>query len=613
LIVLEVLLLAAGVVSRYAIHDALSWSDELATIVFLWLAMMGAVVAYRRDGHMRLTALRRRVPARIGEIFDALASIVVALFSLELLYAVLWPPITPAVSGVRGLLNAVMNGTFFASSYFGQEALAQTPALSIARSWLALAIVVALLLILALALLRLVDQDPTVLALVVAGTLAVVAGAEAFRPVFAALGTANLVIFFVAFVGTCVAIGVPIAFAFGMATLNYLALATSVPLSTVAGRMDEGISNLILLAVPMFVLLGLLIEITGISRRLVGAVAAFVGHLRGGLNVVLIVAMFLVSGISGSKIADMAAVAPVLFPEMERRGQRRSEMIALLATSGAMAETIPPSLVLIIIGTVSSVSIQSLFVAGVLPAAVAAICLLAVALWRARGDDAGSARRPAVRTIVRAVVVALPGLMLPLLVRWFVGAGIATATEVSTVGIGYSLIVGLLIYREFQWRRLGAIFRETGSLTGAIMLIIATATAMGWALTQSGFAAQLASALALAPGGRPGFIALSAAAFVVLGSVLEGIPAIVLFGPLLFPIARQLGVDEVHYAIVAVLAMGIGLFAPPLGIGYYGACSIGKCEPDAAAVTILPYLAALLVALIAVIAIPWLSTGFVQR
>jgi tripartite ATP-independent transporter DctM subunit len=207
-------------------------------------------------------------------------------------------------------------------------------------------------------------------------------------------------------------------------------------------------------------------------------------------------------------------------------------------------------------------------------------------------------------------VVALPGLVLPLLIRYFVVAGIATATEVSTIGVIYSAVVGIAVYREFDWRRLYPMLCETASLTGAIMLIIATATAMGWALTQSGFAAELAHALAVAPGGRAGFIIFSIVVFMALGSVLEGIPAIVLFGPLLFPLAKQIGIHEIHYAVIVVLALSIGLFAPPFGVGYYGACAVGRCDPQAAAFAILPYLAALVLALIVIAAVPWLSIGF---
>ena len=173
------------------------------------------------------------------------------------------------------------------------------------------------------------------------------------------------------------------------------------------------------------------------------------------------------------------------------------------------------------------------------------------------------------------------------------------------------VIAGLLIYRRFDWRRLMPMLVETAALSGAILLIIGAATAMAWALTQSGLlAARWPTAMTGLPGGTAGFLAVSIVAFVILGSVLEGIPAIVLFGPLLFPIAQQVGVHEVHYAMVVILAMGIGLFAPPFGVGYYAACAIGRVNPDEGMKPILGYMAGLAVGLIIVAAIPWISTGF---
>jgi tripartite ATP-independent transporter DctM subunit len=586
LLVFEIVILAAGVFARYVLHHAIVWSDELATIVLLWLVMLGAVSAYQRREHVRLTALVRSVSPRAAHVLDAIASVVVAIFALELLPA--------------------------SRAYLAQEQSDLSPTLAIPHSYVIASIVVGLLLILVLAVLRLLRSDPKVVAAVVSAAIVVSAAAYLSRGALASLGNLNLVIFFVLVVGACVAIGVPIAFAFGFGSLSYLALTTSIPLATVVGRMDEGVSSLILLAIPLFIVLGLLMENAGIARRLVEALASLVGHLRGGLGIVLVLAMYLVSGISGSKAADMAAIAPVLLPEMERRGTPRAELVAMLASSAAMAETIPPSLVLIIIGSVTGVSIAALFAAGLVPAALAALFLLVVLVRRARRDRIAAVPRPPAAKILHAFVVAIPGFALPFLIRAAILGGVATATEVSTVAIAYTLLVGIVVYREFAWRRVYAILRETVSLTGAIMLIIATATAMAWALTQSGFAQQLTDALAKAPAGRAGFMALSVLLFLVLGSVLEGIPAIVLFGPLLFPVAQTLGINTTHYGIVAVLAMGVGLFSPPLGAGYYAACAIGKCDPDLAVPRIIPYLLAIVVALILVATIPGLSLGAVR-
>jgi tripartite ATP-independent transporter DctM subunit len=212
--------------------------------------------------------------------------------------------------------------------------------------------------------------------------------------------------------------------------------------------------------------------------------------------------------------------------------------------------------------------------------------------------------------VLKTLAIALPALALPVVIRTVVVEGVATATEVSTIGVVYTLVIGTLFYRQLDVRRLYPALVDTAALSGAILLIIGCATAMAWALAQSGFSRQIVGVMQAMPGGTVGFMAISIVAFIVLGSVLEGIPAIVLFGPLLFPVARAMGIHEVHYAMVAIFAMGLGLFAPPFGVGFYAACAIGKVPPDAAMRDVWRYLAALLVALVVIAAIPWISIGF---
>jgi tripartite ATP-independent transporter DctM subunit len=348
------------------------------------------------------------------------------------------------------------------------------------------------------------------------------------------------------------------------------------------------------------------------ARAMVGFLAILLGHVRGGLHYVLVGALYLVSGISGSKAAVMAAVAPVLFPEMKARGAKPGDLVALLSATGAQTETIPPSLVLITIGSVTGVSIAALFTGGLLPGLVLAITLSSLVWWRYRNEDLSHVKKVCAGEIVRSFFIALPALALPFVIRAAVVEGVATATEVSTIGIVYALVVGLIVYRQFDWKRLRPMLVETASLSGAILLIIGTATGMAWGLTQSGFSRSLAAAMTGLPGGRGTFIAVSIVAFMILGSVLEGIPAIVLFGPLLFPIAQAVGVHEVHYAMIVILAMGIGLFAPPFGVGYYAACAVGRVDPAEGIKPILGYMLALLVGLIIVAAIPWISIGFLK-
>lgn len=586
LVLAEIMLLLSGVVARYVFHAPLVWSDELASILFLWLSMLGAVVALRRGEHMRMTAfVAKATPARRA-FLDVLA-----------------------VAAALGFLLLIAHPAF---EYAYEEAIVVTPALEISNAWRASALPVGVGLMLLFCLTRLLGSTAsprTVLA-----ALATVAGIGLLlwlaSPLLMPLGKLNLIVFFVIVVGGCVFAGVPIAFSFALATFGFLALTTRTPMIVMVGRMDEGMSHLILLAIPLFVFLGLLIEMTGMARAMVQFLASLLGHVRGGLNYVLIGGMYLVSGISGSKAADMAAIAPVLFPEMKKRGAKPGDLVALLSTTGAQTETIPPSIVLITIGSVTGVSIAALFTGGLLPGLVLGLALCAVVWWRYRHEDLSAVERPNLRTILRSLVYALPAVALPFVIRAAVVEGVATATEVSTIGIAYSVLAGLLIYRQFDLQRLPRMLVETATLSGAIVFIIGAATAMAWGLTQSGFATDLARAMEGMPGGKWTFMAVSLVAFVILGSVLEGIPAIVLFGPLMFPIARAVGIHEVQYAMVVILAMGVGLFAPPFGVGYYAACAIGKVDPSEGIQPIWGYMAALLVGLLLVAAIPWISIGF---
>jgi tripartite ATP-independent transporter DctM subunit len=585
IVVAEIFILLAGVTARYVFHSPLVWSDELASLLFLWLAMLGAVVAFRHGEHLRMTFFVRKASMQTQAVLETFA-IAASLLFLVLVFL-------PALE------------------HADQERFITTPGLGIQDMWRAAAMPVSIGLMILSALLHLSKQVSLFTALATIAVFAVVlAVIFTVNPLTHDLGSWNLVLYFVVITAASVFAGVPIAFSFGLATIAYLSFVTDFPLTIVISRMDEGMSHLILLAVPLFVFLGYLMEMSGIGEVMVRFLVSLLGHIKGGLSYVLIAAMYLVSGISGAKAADMAIVAPILFPEMKRRGAEPGDLAALLAATGAQTETIPPSLVLITIGSVTGVSIQALFTGGLLPGALLAVSLCIIVWRRYRNDDLSQVKRAGWREIGSSFVIAFPALLLPFVIRIAVVGGITTATEVSTIGIAYSVILGLFVYRKFDWRRVIPMLVRTSVLSGTILLIIGAATAMAWSLTQSGFSNDLAEMMTGLPGGSATFLAVSVVAFLVLGSVLEGIPAIVLFGPLLFPIAAQVGVNEVHYAIVVILSMGMGLFAPPFGIGFYTTCAIGKVDPDAAMRPIWGYLLALMIGIIIIAAVPWISTGF---
>ena len=582
LLLVAMTLMLLGVIFRYVLHHPQVWIDEVMATLFPWLTMLGAVLALHHGSHMRMTALVARTPARMRPVLDAIAALAILCF----LICTLQP----------------------AFDFVANQAAVSMTTVDLSMAWPSAALPAGIALMLLVQLLKLPSRPTLRELLCLAAAVLFVITLVLLSPVLRSLGNWNLIIFFVGVTTATVFAGIPIAFAFGLATLGYLALSTYIPASILISRMQAGMSDPILLAVPLFVFLGLLIEMTGMAEVMVAFLANMFGHLRGGLSYVLVAAIYLVSGISGSKAADMAAIAPVLFPEMRKRGMPHGDLVALLAATGAQTETVPPSLILITVGSVTGLSIAGLFAGGILPALVGAFFLCAVIWLYSRRSTIPVLPRAPARATLRSFAIAIPALLLPFVIRSAIVNGVATATEVSTIGIAYAVIVGLLFYRRFQWHRIWPMLIETATLSGAILLIVGAATAMSWAITQTGISRGLAGWIMQIPGGRFSFLAISILIFIILGSVLEGIPAVVLMGPLLFPVARQVGLNEIHYAMVAILGMGIGLFSPPFGVGYYVACAIGGCNPDEGLPYIGKYLIALSISLIVIAAVPWIST-----
>jgi len=583
LLTIIVSLLLVGVAARYVFSMPVVWVDEVVSLCFLWLAMLGAVIAMHRNEHLRLTLVVERLsePARAYVQAFALCAVAAALLALA----------GPAME------------------YTHAEWAIRTPELGLPNalrvSALAFGMLAMLGLVAAFAL-RTVGARQLLASALLLGALA--AAGSAASPGLQTLGNVNLVIFLVGVVTVCLLAGVPIAFCFGLATLAYLGFATTVPLSVVVNRMDEGMSSIILVSVPVFVLLGCVLDSTGMGKAIVNVLAAMLGHVRAGMSFVLLGSLFIVSGISGSKVSDMATVAPALFPEMKRRGHKPKEMIALLATGAAMADTVPPSIVLIVLGSVAGVSIAGLFQSGFVVAMVLLAALLVLARWKARHEVMDGVKRAPWSTLGKLLVFAAPALVLPFLIRGAVGEGVATATEVSTIAVLYAMLIGKWLYGGLSARQVWRMLVETAALSGAILLILGTASGMAWAIAQSGVVQHLSAFLTNLPGGAWTYLAVTIVVFVILGCVLEGLPAILLLAPIMFPIAKKLGINDIHYSMVVVTAMNIGLMMPPIGVGFYVACRIGGASPDDVMGAIWPYLMALMVGLVVIAAVPWLST-----
>lgn len=574
----------ANVFFRYVLHKPLIWGDEVASMTFIWMAMLGAALAVDRHEHMKLTIFLPMMPPRLAKIAEVAGGVLISVLLLRLL------PV--------------------AIEYAYEESFVTSPALGIPMSWRASALPAGMALMALLTVLSVVrtrEWGAILGTLVVTGLI--VAALWFLRPGLLSIGNWNLPIFLGFLVMALLAIGVPIAFCFALGTLAYLTFASNAPIFVMMGRIDEGMSSLILLSVPVFVLLGCILDATGMGKAIVNFLASLFGHVKAGMSYVLLGSMFLVSGISGSKVSDMATVAPALFPEMRRRGHSPSEMTALLATGAAMADTVPPSIVLIVLGSVAGVSIAGLFTSGFAIAMVLLVMLAILARWKARKEDMSGVKRATMPLILKAAVIAIPALVLPFMIRSLVASGVATATEVSTIAVLYAFIIGIVLYGGIPARKMGTMLVETAAMSGAILLILGAASSMAWALTQSGFARDLMNLVTGLPGGWLVFMLASIVIFLILGCILEGLPAIVLLAPIMFPIARGLGIHDIHYAMVIVTAMNIGLMAPPIGIGFYIACKIANVPAEQVMAKIWPYLAALMVGLLAIAAVPWFSTA----
>jgi tripartite ATP-independent transporter DctM subunit len=583
LMVAIVLLLFGGVVARYVFSRPVGWIDEAVSLAFIWVAMLGAVLAMHRNEHLRLSMFIDRMSPRVRGVVHAFALAAIAAFLIGL--------IGPAIGHVK------------------DEWIITSPALDIPGGVRVAAIAVGLVLMLAIvAIYALRTVSKMNLAIAVVGVAAFVGLCSWLSPQLAQLGLLNILIFLTGLVALCLVAGVPIAFCFGCGVMAFLAFTSNVPLVVIVGRIDEGMANIVLVSVPIFVLLGCVLDATGMGKAIVDLLASLVGHVKAGMSYVLLGSLFIVSGISGSKVSDMATVAPALFPEMRRRGNKQPEMVALLATGAAMADTVPPSIVLIVLGSVAGVSIAGLFESGIVVAMVLLFALLVLARWKARHEATDSVRRPTFKVIGRLALIAAPALVLPFLIRSAVGGGVATATEVSTIAVLYAMLIGQVLYGGIGWKRLYAMLVETAALSGAILLILGTASAMAWAITQSGIVQHLSAFLTTLPGGWIAFMAVTILVFLILGCLLEGLPAVLLMAPIMFPIAKKLGIHEIHYSMVIVCAMNVGLMLPPIGVGFYVACRIGDAKPDDVMVAIWPYILALLAGVVAIAMVPWFST-----
>ncbi len=406
----------------------------------------------------------------------------------------------------------------------------------------------------------------------------------------------------------CLAIGVPVAFSLLAASIACF-LSLDLPLIVVFQRMAAGVSVFTLMAIPFFIFAGDLMYRSGIAERLVQVAEAAFGRARGGLGPVNVGASTLFGAVSGSAIASASAMGSTLMPLMKERGYDGDYMVNVTVTGAIVGLLIPPSHNMIIYSAASGigVSIGDLFLAGIVPGVLTAILLMVVA-WRVaakRGYARGSF--PGWPVFARALVFAIPGLMTAIIIMGGILSGIFTATESSAVAVIYTVAVGALVYRTLGWKRFSQAAMQSVKITAMVLLIIGAATAFGYALAILEAPAQLASLITAATDNPILVLLIINLILLVLGTFMDMSPLIVITTPILLPVVMQVGVDPVHFGIIMMLNLGIGLVTPPVGSVLFVGAAVGKVPVEHAVKTIWPFYGALIVALLFVTFVPALS------
>jgi tripartite ATP-independent transporter DctM subunit len=578
----EIAAIVSDVIARTFFYTSFLWADEIAKLALSILTFVGGAYAYRRREHVFVRAFINTLSPRAynaclvsSDVFVVLIASVAAFSSLPYL-EIGWAQITPVLNMPLAWMVMPLTGSMLLIVAYAGEHLWRTNRKT------------ALLV------------TPLLFVLVVAAA----ATRSSWLSWFA--GDTAIVVSVILFL-VSILLGLPVGFGLLLSTASYLWLANTAPMVALPQNMVSGTSNFVLLALPFFVLAGLIMERGGISFRLVHFVHALVGHLRSGLLQVMVVSMYLVSGLSGSKSADVAAVGTVMRGMLKREHYSASEGTAVLSASAAMGECIPPSIAMLVLGSITKLSMVALFLAGLVPAAVVALCLMILIYIRAFIAKTSRSSRASFSVVLHAGLHSILPLLMPVFLFVGILTGIATPTEVSALAVIYGLVLAVFVYREMNLRQMLSTIVDSAALAGMVLFILAAAQGFSWALTDAYVPQRLVQLLNEVNNSVTVFMLVSIVLLIVAGSLLEGFPALNVLAPLLLPIALQIGVSELHYGIVLLIAVGIGAFIPPAGVGFYICCAIMHTRIEEASIAMIPYLICLVIGLIIVAFVPWFT------
>ncbi len=569
------------ITNRYFFGNPLAWTEEVARLTFIWMTPLGAYLALRARAHIAVETFVRRyfspeAHTRIGHVYTFLI--------VSFLCYLLWMSVQ------------VLLGTYEST----------TPILEISSLWIHIPIpIFAFMMVLYLIgqIWRMTLKEKISAGLV---SIAAIAAAYLLFGLWTFSGQA-IVLVSVICMGAFIFGGMPIVFSMGIACALFLVLFRNSPPVVLHTRMIGGIDSFPLLAVPFFILAGELLNTGGVTKRLVDLAKALVGHVRGGLGMVVVVGEYFFSGISGSTVADVSAIGSLLVPAMKKAGYTSEDTVSIVSAATAMGILVPPCIPMVVLGGMTGMSVGALFAAGFIPAIVLALCIMALIYVQAVRSNLAVAKRLPWKESLQAAVGAVIPLLCPALIFGGILSGAATATEISVVAVVYAFIVGVFIYGEIQWSDLIPILSRTVMTTGAVMLLVGFASVLSWIFATNQIPQMVAGVATKISSSPFVFLLLSNVCFILLGALLEGVPAMLILVPIFLPLVTELGIDPLHFGILVVASLGIGLFLPPVGMGIFIACTFADIDVGRVFRSYAPFLAALLLGLVVVTAVPWFT------
>jgi len=405
------------------------------------------------------------------------------------------------------------------------------------------------------------------------------------------------------------AINVPIGYALTVATILAILWSGATSLSVVPLNLFSGASSFPLLAIPLFILAGGLMETSGISQRLVNLANSMVGFIRGGLAMVTVVATMIQSEISGSSVADAAAIGKVVIPAMEKRGYPRALSAAIVSNAASAAILIPPSIPMIIYAWMAEVSIAKLFFAGFLPGLIACLAMMSLCYYYARKYNLPKENKFSIREVGRSTVHAFWALLIPVVIWVGILGGVATATEVAALAVLAALLIGAFIYRELNGRQTLNILRESVGQTASVMLIVASSAVLGWFLTSEQVPQKFARLILETTDNKILILLFLNLFFFVAGMFLHSAAAIILIVPIVLPLVRQIGVDPIHFGIIVTINLGVGQQTPPVATVLFTTAAIARISFWEVWRVGWPFTLVLALVTLLVTYVPWISLG----